>query len=123
MKGKDVRSRFFALWRFLLGLLMTLIERDGNVPITLSGSSSDAGAIIFTSASTFFFFSSTSEMKSCLPTQRPMYVVPEGGSLTSNALPDADVHSMEPSWGAGSPEMETTTRGGACLGSSPRRSC
>ena len=118
---KDVRSRFFALWRFLLGLLMTLIERDGNVPITRSGSSSDAGAMIFTSASTFFFFSSTSEMKSCLPTHRPMYVVPWGGSFTSNALPDVDVHSTLPSCGTGSPEIEITTRGGASLGSSPRR--
>lgn len=116
-----LRSRFFALCLFLLGLLMTLIGLEGKVPITRSGSSSDAGAMILTSASTFFFFSSTSEMKSCLPTQRPMYVVPTGGSLTSNDFPDVDVHSTLPSWGIGSPEMEMTTRGGACFGSSPRR--
>ena len=41
--------------------------------------------------------------------------------LQSNALPVALVHSIEPSCGAGSPEMETTTRGGQSLGSSPRR--
>lgn len=117
----DSRSRFFALCRFLLGLLMTLIGRLGKVPMTRSGSSSAAGAMIFTSASTFFFFSSTSEMKSCLPTQRPMYVVPVGGSLGSNGLPSAADHSTEPSWGAGSPEMDTTTRGGESFGSSPRR--
>ena len=72
MEERDSRSRFFALWRFLLGLLMTLMGRLGNVPMTRSGSSSDEGAMILTRASTFFFFSSTSEMKSCFPTQRPM---------------------------------------------------
>lgn len=67
----DAQFEVLALCRFLLGLLMTLIGRLGNVPITRSGSSSAAGAIILTRASTFFFFSSTSEMYSCLPTQRP----------------------------------------------------
>lgn len=70
--GRDLHSRFFALCLFLLGLLMTFMEREGKVPMMRSGSSSDAGAVILTRASTFFFFSSTSEMKSCLPTQRPM---------------------------------------------------
>jgi hypothetical protein len=58
----DGRSRFLALCLFLLGLLMTLIGRLGNVPMTFSGSSPKLAAEIFTSASTFFFFSSTSEM-------------------------------------------------------------
>jgi hypothetical protein len=100
---------------------MTLMGRLGNVPITRSGSSSEDGAVIFTSASTFFFFSSTSEMKSCFPTQRPIYVVPVGASFTSKIFPDAEVHSIEPSWGIGSPEMQTVTRGGQSFGSSPRR--
>ena len=64
-------SRFFALCLFLLGLLMTLMGLLGKTPMTRSGSSSDAGAVTLTRASTFFFFSSTSEMKSCFPTQRP----------------------------------------------------
>ena len=100
---------------------MTLMGREGKTPITRSGSSSDAGAMIFTSASTFFFFSSTSDIKSCLPTHLPMKVVPAGGSLTSKALPEVDVHSTLPSWGIGSPDIEITTRGGACFGSSLRR--
>jgi hypothetical protein len=117
----DSRSRFFALCRFLLGLLITLIGRLGNVPITLSGSVSEAGAVILTSASTFFFFSSTSEMNNCFPTQRPMYVVPSGGSLMSNDLPDDEVQSTAPSCAVVSPEMEMTTLGGQSLGSSPCR--
>lgn len=48
-----------------------------------------------------------------------MYVVPVGGSLTSKDLPEEPVHSMEPSCGTGSPEIETVTRGGHNFGSSP----
>jgi len=95
--------------------------REGNVPMMRSGSSSDVGAVILTRASTFFFFSSTSEMKSCLPTHRPMYVVPVGASLTSKIFPEAVVHSMVPSCGMGSPEIEMVTRGGQSFGSSLRR--
>ena len=120
-RKKHQRSRFLALCLFLLGLLITLIERLGNIPITRSGSSSDAGAMILTRASTFFFFSSTSEIKSCLPTQRPIYVVPVGASFASNVLPFELIHSMLPSCGVGSPEIETTTLGGQNLGSSFRR--
>jgi hypothetical protein len=120
-KTKHVRSRFFALCRFLLGLLMTLIGLLGKVPMTRSSSSSPVGAITLTRASTFFFFSSTSEMNSCFPTQRPTYVVPAGGSETSMDLPIAADHSTLPSWPATSPEMDTITRGGESFGSSPRR--
>ncbi len=119
--AEHVRSRFFALCRFLLGLLITLIGLLGKVPMTRSDSSSPVEAMTLTRASTFFFFSSTSEMKSCFPTQRPIYVVPVGGSETSNGFPIAADHSMLPSWPLASPEMDTTTRGGDNLGSSPRR--
>lgn len=91
----------------------------GKRPITLPSSSPADGAVTFTRASTFLRFSSASEMKSCFPTHRPTKVVPFGGSVASNGFPDAPAHSTELSGGIGSPEMETTTRGGARDGSSP----
>ena len=120
MEPEDhVHSKFFALCLFLLGLLITLMGLLGKRPITLPSSSPTDGAVTLTRASTFFRFSSASEMKSCFPTHRPTKVVPFGGSVESNGFPDAPAHSTELSGGVGSPEMETTTRGGARVGSSP----
>ena len=121
IKGiKDhIRSKFFALCLFLLGLLITLMDLLGKRPINLPSSSPTDGAVTLTRASTFLRFSSASEMKSCFPTHRPTKVVPLGGSVASNGFPDAPAHSTELSGGVGSPEMETTTRGGASVGSSP----
>lgn len=115
---QDIHSKFFALCRFLLGLLITLIGLLGNTPITLSSSFPETETIL-TRASTFFLFSSASDMYSCLPTHRPTYVVPLGASVRSKGFPEAPAHSTEPSGGEGSPEIETITLGGVNLASSP----
>src|SRR5260370_3129248 len=87
---------------------MTLIGRDGNVPIILSGSSSEEGATILTSASTFFCLSS--EMNNCFPTARPRYVTSsEGGSEGSTCLPAVEYHSTAHSVHSLSPEIHTVT--------------
>jgi len=77
----------------------------------LSGSSSEEGATILTSASTFFCLSS--EMNSCFPTARPRYVTSsEGGSEGSTCLPAVEDHSTAHSGGTLSPEIDTVTLGG-----------
>lgn len=70
----DSRSRFFALWRFLLGLLITLIGLLVKVPKWCSSIRSPCcvETLILTRASTRFLRSSTSLMYNCLPTHRPM---------------------------------------------------
>jgi hypothetical protein len=90
---------------------MTLIGREGNVPMIRSGSSSEDGATILTRASTFFCLSS--EMNSCFPTARPRYVTSsEGGSEGSTCLPAVEDHSTAHSGGILSPEIDTVTLGG-----------
>lgn len=90
---------------------MTLIGREGKVPMILSGSSSEEGATILTRASTFFCLSS--EMNNCFPTARPRYVTSsDGGSEGSTCLPAVEDHSTAHSGGTLSPEIDTVTLGG-----------
>ena len=98
---------------FLLGLLITWMGLLEKRPINLPSSSPTDGAVTLTRASTSLRFSSALEMKNCFPTHRPTKVVPFEGSVASNGFPDAPAHSTELSGGVGSPEIETTTRGGA----------